>query len=389
MSRGRRRQGRQLPTSHADSARTSSTGPTASRSMLDTRQEANPSTADNPGGHDSAVAGNVTVSRGERGRRSLSYTPAVVAILLGVSAALGVLGVLLSVAVLYELALLVFAFVSAWGALIPGLSPYFARGQSSAPDQRASRHFWSRLSEAVHHSRRFQIGVAIALIIASVCAALAWRQPWPHYVEVSNTGYRGVVAIENLLAHDGSGRGRCFGDSDASGGKGGACEFVGSQYQVIIPEPGTLICPASRVMVGDFALQVQLTILQHSSTGIYDGGGVVFRSDPSSLSYYRLFISSFGNLQLDVVDEAAHSPPRALIEASLVNGIRDITSLSLDLVVVASGESLAVWVNGHKVGQVSDPAFSQGSIGFFSSNSADKSDGSTIVAFTSATRWRL
>ncbi len=128
----------------------------------------------------------------------------------------------------------------------------------------------------------------------------------------------------------------------------------------------------------DFAYQVQMTIVKG------DGGGIGFRIDNTKGSSYTFFIGQNGDYALWSFNNCGSNNCKF---SELRSGSSPFINTGLGqsnlLAVVASGSTIDLYVNNHKIDSVSDSSFSQGQIGV----SATYLNGPTEVVFSNAKVW--
>lgn len=165
----------------------------------------------------------------------------------------------------------------------------------------------------------------------------------------------------------------------ASSFTGFPCEFTAGAYHVKSPtkSSGTL-CLAQSTDYSNFAFQVQMTIIAG------DTGGIVFRANSASNSFYLFDIESNGYYGLYLYP-GNNTQGRVLAfgSPSAINSGLNRPNL---ITVVARGSSIDLYVNRQYVTGGSDSTYSHGQIGVVAyANNGNP----TEVAFSNAKVWTL
>jgi hypothetical protein len=191
--------------------------------------------------------------------------------------------------------------------------------------------------------------------------------PYPPY---------GTLALDDPLSDNSQGHN--WQESDPSLG---TCTFTGGAYHVnAILNDSTNDCLASPNF-SDFAYQVQMTIVKG------DGGGIIFREDnargngyyfalgqQSGVWGYKLWGFNNCNGNTCKVSEL-----RSGSSAAIKTGLNQSNLVA----VVASGSTIDLYVNNHKIDSVSDNSYGSGQIGV----AATYLKSPTEVVFSNAKVW--
>jgi eukaryotic-like serine/threonine-protein kinase len=132
--------------------------------------------------------------------------------------------------------------------------------------------------------------------------------------------------------------------------------------------------PEALPVLGDFTLQVQLTILSG------DAGGVTLRVVHSN--FYLFAIAPDGSYHFDILNGL--SLPSVVKQGSSSAIHKGLKQPNL-LAVVARGGTFMFYVNNQLIDTVSDATFATGQIGL----AAEESSNTTAVAFSNAMVWKM
>jgi eukaryotic-like serine/threonine-protein kinase len=160
--------------------------------------------------------------------------------------------------------------------------------------------------------------------------------------------------------------------------KYGTCAFTQGAYHVDATlEGGTKNCASSSSNYSDFAYEVQMTIVKG------DEGGILFRLDGNGNSY--LFsIDQNGSYLLWFYFNC----PNSCNLSGLRSGSSPFINTGLNkpnlVAVVAKGSTIDLYVNNHKIDDVSDSTYSQGQFGVFAT---DVNGPPSEVVFRDAKVW--
>jgi len=160
---------------------------------------------------------------------------------------------------------------------------------------------------------------------------------------------------------------------DISSGAG--CTYLQGTYHAGDTRSGNFsACFEHQYVLTDFAYQVYMTILQG------DIGGIAFRADPVSGTFYYFYIDIHGNYGLELVNSFTLGSP--LTHGSNVAIHTGLNSTN-QIAVVARGNSIQIYVNMQLVTQITDSAAGHGYVGVV----AQDVNASTDVSFSNAQIW--
>ncbi len=155
------------------------------------------------------------------------------------------------------------------------------------------------------------------------------------------------------------------------------CKFSGGAYHASISQPGLIrFCTASTTNFGNFAYQVQMTVIE----GNY--GGVAFRANDTNANFYYFQIGIDGSYALDIYNNNNFI---STLKSGTNSAINTGLNQSNLIAVVTSGGNIALYVNNQNVDNVSDSTYSQGEIGVAASSNGNP----TEVVFSNAKVWTL
>jgi hypothetical protein len=159
----------------------------------------------------------------------------------------------------------------------------------------------------------------------------------------------------------------------------GSCTYTGGQYHSNMPQKGFFQpCYAENPAFSNFAFQVQMTITQG------DGGGIIFRADPTNFKFYLFQVSQNGDyaLFLYVDNQGTHAKSLLSNSSSLIKqGQNQVNTIT----VVVRGGNIYFYINGQYLDGVSNNTYASGKIGVFGESSTSPTD----VAFSNAQVWQL
>jgi hypothetical protein len=186
--------------------------------------------------------------------------------------------------------------------------------------------------------------------------------------------YTGTLALNDPLADNSGGH-----DWQLIGDQYGACAFANGAYQINYSHVGFyLFCTGLNTSFSNFAFQVQMTIVQG------DTGGVVFRVNDASTTFYYFHINRRGAYSLDLYVDNTRKNATTLISGSAPSFSTGLNQPNL-IAVVARGNTFDIYVNRVRITSTTDPSnsYSTGQIGF----SADALDTPTAILFSNAEVW--
>jgi uncharacterized protein (UPF0333 family) len=160
------------------------------------------------------------------------------------------------------------------------------------------------------------------------------------------------------------------------------CGFSGQAYHVTSSTQKTIsLCLNTNPPFNNlrnFAFQIHMNILRG------DGGGIVFRANANTSQNYLLKISPNGNYELDYYPDQTGTTAQTLASdssSSLKTGLNQDNTIC----VIAQGNAMNFYFNGHYVITVQDGSLASGRIGV----TADDNTNATEVAYTQAQVWIL
>jgi serine/threonine protein kinase len=133
-------------------------------------------------------------------------------------------------------------------------------------------------------------------------------------------------------------------------------------------------CFEHQLDLTDFSCQVNMEILQG------DIGGIAFRANPGTGSFYYFYIDIHGNYWFGVVNSFLQEP--TLVHGSsgaIRTGLNQINQVA----VVAKGNTILIFVNMQQVVQVTDSTYMSGNIGLV----AQDVNNATDVSFSDMQIW--
>jgi hypothetical protein len=164
---------------------------------------------------------------------------------------------------------------------------------------------------------------------------------------------------------------------NASTGTDGTCAFSGGAYHSSTPKTNFFyVCSADATDFSNFALEVQLKILQG------DCGGMIFRANSNSGKLYFFEVCQDGTYLFSRYMDYTGNNVKDLAGGSSA-AIKSGLNQSNVIAVVAQGSTLSIYVNKQKIASASDNTFNHGQIGLV----ADSNTHPTEVAFNNAKVW--
>jgi hypothetical protein len=187
--------------------------------------------------------------------------------------------------------------------------------------------------------------------------------------------YNGTLVLNDLLINNSNGYGWAVGGNSA-----GRCSFTGGGYQVTaLQQHLVFMCSARNTNFGDFAYQVHMTIMNGAE------GGIIFRSNPASLSYV-LEIGQDGSYVLNVYSSTRFI--RTVNSGSIASFSTGLDQTNV-IGVVAIGSSIDLYMNSQHFASLSDETSSQGQIGVIAGYSLSQTDNQTNVIYRDAQVWTM
>jgi hypothetical protein len=185
----------------------------------------------------------------------------------------------------------------------------------------------------------------------------------------------GILSLNDPL-HDNS---EGYNWPDAVNGSGGICTFLQGSYHVLISKQGAFhYCIAGSTNYGNFAYEVQMTILKG------DGGGLIFRADGNTnkFYYFRITQDGFYGLYLYSDIQAAHAKTLAIGRDGAIHTGINIPNV---LAIVTHDTNISLYVNDQLITSVNDSSYTSGQIGV----AATYDTLATEVAFNNARVWTI
>jgi eukaryotic-like serine/threonine-protein kinase len=159
---------------------------------------------------------------------------------------------------------------------------------------------------------------------------------------------------------------------------GGACQFTNGTYQASQSQGGHLFyCLASTPKLGNFAFEVQMTIIKG------DCGGIVSRFDNTSGKFYDFEVCQDGTYTLNRYVDTTGANARSLTTNGSSSAIHTGLNQSNVIAVVANGSTLDLYVNYQKIDSVTDTSSSNGLIALAVTAKANP----TAVLYKNAKLW--
>ena len=171
-----------------------------------------------------------------------------------------------------------------------------------------------------------------------------------------------------------------YGWDDTTFSAGNACLFTNGAYQASAAKGYTTYCVASATHFNNFALQVDMTVLNGHS------GGLIFRVNTNSGSGYSFRLSTDGTYILAKfsTDSKGYIQTTTLIsgqdtDSSFNSGNNQKNTIA----VVATGSTFYLYINQVYMDQGSDNTYTSGNIGVF----ADSDTQGVTVSFNNLKLW--
>ena len=244
---------------------------------------------------------------------------------------------------------------------IVGFSIY--QGNVNQQNARATASAQDATSQAAALVQAHVTATAQAHIHATAIVIAA--NPYPY------TQGRGTLALYDPLSHQGN----WSSTSDTS--VGGSCQFSNNSF-VISQSQATrpYYCSENRTF-SNFAFEVKMTFIEG------DCGGILFRGNMSSGSFYYFRLCPNGTYQLrSYANNSSSSNPN-------ITGGGNFTQVgsgqSNTIAVVATGSNLFFYINKQEVDSKQGGSNSTGQLALFAENDGD----ATQVAFSNARVWTL
>lgn len=160
-------------------------------------------------------------------------------------------------------------------------------------------------------------------------------------------------------------------------GSGGSCGFNGGAYHVSDTTVNYFVyCVSENTNFSNFAYQVTMTIDKG------DCGGIVFRVNLSTNSFYHFVVCDNGLMLLSVY---SNNNGTVLIHAKASSAVQTGLNVQNTVGVVAQGSSINLFINNQNVGSVTDNTQAAGSIGVIAEAVNNASD----AVYSNAKVWQL
>lgn len=158
----------------------------------------------------------------------------------------------------------------------------------------------------------------------------------------------------------------------------GTCSFSGGSYHAVMPTTNYFQpCFATAQSFGNFAYQVNMSIVRG------DEGGIIFRANEASSTFYLFRIDSTGTYDLYLYKNNQASQAQSLLsgQSSLIlPGTR-----GNEITLIAQGSNLSLYINKQYLASVTDNTYNTGIIGVFGEDKTQTTD----VAFSNIKVWIL
>lgn len=179
------------------------------------------------------------------------------------------------------------------------------------------------------------------------------------------------VLDDSLASNSGSGW-----DEDIAVG-GGGCAFSSGSYHASLYKAGFYFpCIARNTNFGNFAFQVQMTIIKG------DNGGLIFRGDGSTTKFYAFRVDTNGVYDLFSTQDSNHSTELAYGNSFSFKKSAGQANL---LTIIARNSSIYFYINKQYVGNIADSTYQSGQIGFLAEDRTNPTD----ISFNNAQVWKL
>jgi hypothetical protein len=166
-------------------------------------------------------------------------------------------------------------------------------------------------------------------------------------------------------------------DEFTTNSSGGSCGFSAGAYHSIMTAKGFFQPCYSQITVSNFALQVQMMLVQG------DEGGVIFRGNNSASTFYLFRISQSGAYDLYLYVDSQGSHARHLLSGS--SGIINTGNQTNTITVIANGGNLYFYVNQQYLNGTSDTNYSSGQVALLGESDTNSTD----VAFSNLKIWTI
>lgn len=156
---------------------------------------------------------------------------------------------------------------------------------------------------------------------------------------------------------------------------GGGCAFINGAYHSSMPQTGYFSpCFAQVPIFSNFSYQVQMTIVKG------DQGGIAFRANASTGSFYYFHINRNGRYGLEVYNNDLSSSIISEGSSPAINMGLNQPNL---IAIIANGNNLDLYINMQHITSTTDGTYSQGQIGVIADNTGNATD----VVFSNIKVW--
>jgi serine/threonine protein kinase len=186
----------------------------------------------------------------------------------------------------------------------------------------------------------------------------------------------GTPALDDSLSSQSGGQ---WDETSLANGHG--CQFSGGAYHALASQQNTFSpCYAEARSFGNFAFQVQMTIIKG------DGGGLVFRAgDSTSCQEYVFFVNQDGSYNFSVYSDCASGQTlysNSIYSSSIFNQGLNQSNL---ITVIARQNTFYFYVNRQYIVNYTDSTYTSGKIGVLAHDNTQP----TEVVYTNAEVWQL
>jgi len=190
---------------------------------------------------------------------------------------------------------------------------------------------------------------ATATTYAAATATAATANPYPSYMSG-----QGTLALYDPL-NQATPRWEMYSNKAF----GGTCAFANGVYQISETKAHNNFLCNLATHYGNFAVEVQMTILQG------DCGGIAFRNDGSNGKVYSFKVCSDGSYDLYVYrDNNTSSTLITNTSSAILTGANRLNTIG----VVANGSTIELYANQTKLTSITDTTYASGEIGLIASD---------------------
>jgi serine/threonine protein kinase len=207
---------------------------------------------------------------------------------------------------------------------------------------------------------------ATATTYAAATATAMTANPYPSYMSG-----QGTLALYDPLKQP-SPRWEMYTNNSF----GGACAFTNGVYQISETKAHNNFLCNLATHYSNFAVEVQMTILQG------DCGGIAFRNDGSNGKVYSFKVCSDGSYDLYVYkNNNSSSTLLTNTSSAILTGANRLNTIA----VVANGSSIELYANQTKLTSITDTTYASGEIGLIASDITN----ATRVNYSNFRVWTL